>query len=346
MNKINGQASAGRERPTLKTIAQLSGLAVTTVSRALGDAPDISAETKRKVREIADSVGYTPNRAGVRLRTGRTNVIALVLEAEPDGLNMTSRMIASIARALAGTPYHLVMTPEMPGRTPLDAVRYIVETRSADAVIINRIQPEDSRVEYLRKQRFPFVTHGRTIWAAEHAYFDYDNRAYGRIAVETLARHGRSHLLLLAPPQDQSYANDMIDGAFAAAADLGISVTLAEEMTSDSGESAIRHGIARSIAAHPEFDALISASPNGAMVATASLEATGRVIGKDFDVFSKETIPFLKLFRPQILTLVEDIQKAGEFLAKAAVHEIATLGKHHMQMLDCPDGCAAPTSRI
>lgn len=343
MNDINGQPRARRDRPTLKTVAELCGLAVTTVSRALGDAPDISAETKKKVREIADSVGYTPNRAGVRLRTGRTNVIALVLEPEPEGLNMTPRMIASIARALAGTPYHLVMTPEMPDRTPLDAVRYIVETRSADAVIINKIQPEDPRVAYLRKQDFPFVTHGRTVWSDDHAYFDYDNRAFGRIAVETLARQGRSHLLLLAPPQDQNYARDMTDGAVAAAGELGVSLTLAREMTSDSSEAEIRRGIARSLAADPDLDALISANPNGTMVATAAIEAAGRSLGRDFDVFSKETIPFLKLFRPQILTLAEDIQKAGTFLAKAAIHEIATSGKDHMQMLDRPSDSAAPS---
>ncbi len=35
-------------KPTLKTISGLSGLAIATVSRALGDAPDISSLTKRK----------------------------------------------------------------------------------------------------------------------------------------------------------------------------------------------------------------------------------------------------------------------------------------------------------
>ncbi|MEL6809546.1 MAG: LacI family DNA-binding transcriptional regulator, partial [Pseudomonadota bacterium] len=62
------------ERPTLKTIARLSGLAVPTVSRALSDAPDIGKDTKRRIRDIAKRIGYRPNRAGVRLRTGRTNV--------------------------------------------------------------------------------------------------------------------------------------------------------------------------------------------------------------------------------------------------------------------------------
>jgi LacI family transcriptional regulator len=72
--KPGGKAPATvPERPTLKTIAFMTGLGVTTVSRALKDAPDIGAETKERVRMVASQLGYQPNRAGVRLRTGKTS---------------------------------------------------------------------------------------------------------------------------------------------------------------------------------------------------------------------------------------------------------------------------------
>ena len=50
-------AGAGR-RPTLKTIAYMTGLGVTTVSRALNDAPDIGQATKERVRLVAQQIGY------------------------------------------------------------------------------------------------------------------------------------------------------------------------------------------------------------------------------------------------------------------------------------------------
>ena len=49
-------------RPTLKTIAFMTGLGVTTVSRALKDAPEIGEETRRRVQLVARQVGYRPNR--------------------------------------------------------------------------------------------------------------------------------------------------------------------------------------------------------------------------------------------------------------------------------------------
>jgi LacI family transcriptional regulator len=85
------------ERPTLKTISQLSGFAVPTVSRALKDAPDIGKSTRETVQRIAREIGYVPNRAGVRLKTGRTNVISLVLSSDHDMMNHTTRLISAIA---------------------------------------------------------------------------------------------------------------------------------------------------------------------------------------------------------------------------------------------------------
>ena len=127
-------------RPTLKTIAAATGLAVATVSRALKDAPDIGEETKRRVRETAARLGYRPNRAGVRLRTGKTNVISLVLNTEEQVGGFVSDLIYGISEELAATPYHLIVTPYSRTNDPMEPVRYIVETGSADGIIISRMR--------------------------------------------------------------------------------------------------------------------------------------------------------------------------------------------------------------
>ena len=331
------KATVKREgRPTLKTIARISGLAITTVSRALGDAPDISLSTKERVRKIAQEIGYVPNRAGVRLRTGKTNVISLVLATEQNTLNMTSELISAISNGLQGTRYHLVMIPEPPNQDPLQAIQNIVETRSADAIIFNRVEPEDPRVVYLRSLNFPFVTHGRSRWSEDHSYFDFDNHAFGQIAVETLAQRGRKRVLLLAPPMDQSYARDMVEGAVEAAEQCDLTLTVAKGVSSDSEKGDLIAGIWAYLEGPQSFDALISASPNSTMLATAEVERAGFVLGKQFDIFTKETVPFIDLFRPAILALQEDVQKAGAFLAKAAVHEITQKDGSHMQCIDEP----------
>lgn len=323
-------------KPTLKTIAELSGLAVATVSRALNDAPDIGADTKTLVRRIAADIGYVPNRAGVRLRTGRTNVITLVLSTEPDTMDHTSRLITSIAEELRDTRYHLTITPFFRDQDPMEPVRYIVETGSADAVILNQTQPDDPRVRYLAEKRFPFATHGRTDIGLEHNWFDYDNAAYGRIAVEGLARRGARNIVMIAPPLEQTYAHHMIDAGRAAAAALGVAFRVAEHTTSDSPNELVRACVEARLTETPEVDAYVTGSAKSAMATAAAVEALGRRIGEDFQIFTKEAVPLMQMFRPAILTVSEDVTRAGHFLARAAMQAIRDPDAPPMQGLEVP----------
>lgn len=323
-------------KPTLKTISQISGLAVPTVSRALNDAPDIGQATKVLVRKIANEIGYVPNRAGVRLRTGRTNVISLVMSTEHDVMNHSARLISSVAGGLRDTPYHLIVTPFFPDEDPMRPVRYIVETGSADAIILNQILPEDPRVAYLMDRKFPFATHGRTQWAAKHAYFDFDNEAFGQIAADRLFARNRRHVALLAPPMNQNYAQNMYDGVKAACDKNGQTFHLIEGADSDSASDAIVVVLKALLEEQPGIDAIVSASTSAAMAAVSAIETLGRTVAGDIDVHTKEAVPFLRLLRPDILTIAEGVGTAGAFLAKAAIQAIHTPEAPPMQELEVP----------
>lgn len=322
------------QKPTLKTIAQMSGLAVPTVSRALNDAPDIGRDTKTLVRKIADEIGYVPNRAGVRLRTGRTNVISLVMSTEHD--NHTAKFISSVASGLQGTPFHLNVTPYFPNNDFMIPVRYIVETRSADAVILNQIEPEDPRVAYLMEKKVPFATHGRTIWSDKHAYYDFDNAAYGRKAIEMLVKRGRKNVLLIAPPTAQSYSLHTIEGVRQTAATHNVNVHLLQEATSDSYVQEILDATKAKLAEVDGFDAVIAASNVAALAATVAIEERGLKIGREVDIVSKDSNGFLKIFRTDILTVDEDIGAAGDFLAKAAMQAVQNPDLPPMQFIEVP----------
>ena len=325
------------ERPTLKTIAAETGLAIATVSRALKDAPDIGEETKRRVREAAERLGYRPNRAGVRLRTGKTNVIALTLSTESDVMNHTSRLIYSNAESLRGSAYHLVVMPFFPDQDPMDPIRYIVETESADGVVMNQTTPDDPRVRYLAERGFPFATHGRTAMGLDHPYFDFDNEEFARIAVRALKARGRSRLLLIPPPRAQSYSGHMITGFADEAATQGLPFEVMESVHSDSPAAVIEAAVALRMTRNPPLDGLVVGSTTCAMVAVAGAESVGRVIGQDFDLVAKEAILFLRRFRKEIIVVKEDVGRAGNFLARAVMAAIERRAPELGQFLDRPD---------
>ncbi len=69
---------------SLKELAKLLGVSISTVSKALNDADDISESTKIRVRELAEAMNYQPNKMGAGLRNKKSKTIGVII---PDILN-------------------------------------------------------------------------------------------------------------------------------------------------------------------------------------------------------------------------------------------------------------------
>lgn len=325
------------ERPTLKTIAELSGLAVPTVSRALNDAPDIGNATKARVQQIAREIGYRPDRAGLRLRTGKTNVIALIISTQHEVIFNTARLITSIATATRGTPYHMIVTPYFPDQDPMEPVRYVTETRSADGLILNQTRPEDPRIDHLMRIGFPFATHGRTNWSDRHPFYDFDNGTFGALCVTRLAARGRTRLLMVPPPRAEFYAIEMVTSAEREANRLGVTLDVLSDTTSYDSGSAIQQAVRQAYLSGNAPDGIIAASADATMSIATALEAAGKQIGRDVDLIAKETTEILRIFRKEILVVREDVRRAGEFLGRAVMQAIDAPELPPMQHLEQPE---------
>ena len=87
----------------------------------------------------------------------------------------------------------------------------MVQERRVDGLIVSRTRLYDERVAYLATKGLPFVAHGRTRINEPHAWFDYDNEAGMRIAVEHLLEHGHQRIGLISAPLDMNFARQRFD---------------------------------------------------------------------------------------------------------------------------------------
>jgi LacI family transcriptional regulator len=305
-------------RPTLKTIAFMTGLGVSTISQALKDAPDISRATKQRVQLVAKQIGYRPNRAGVRLRTGKTNVIALVLNTKEEGMGLVSEMVYGISDVLADTAYHLVVTPYSLN-DPMQPVRYIVETGSADGIILSRTQPDDPRVRYLMDHNMPFATHGRTDMDVTHPYHDFDNHAFAYEALEIIAARGRKKVGLIGPPLGLTYQKHTRAGFDAGLKEFRLTEIVMGDMTIDDDTMQIA-AKGRELAQRDDRpDAIVCSATMSAIAVCAGLIDSGLAIGRDIDLVTKQSSHILDLFRPEMIYIREDFRLAGGDLARAVM---------------------------
>lgn len=329
-------AESGDGRPTLKTIAAMAGLGVTTVSRALKDAPDIGEETKRRVRAIARRIGYRPNRAGVRLRTGKTYVISLVLNTDEQLMSFISDIISGVTEVLAPTPYHLALTPYSSRSDPMDPVRYVVETRSADGIIISQTQPQDPRIRYLSEHGLPFATHGRTETGIEHPWHDFDNAAFARLAVGRLIARGRRRLALLAPPPALTYHRHLTAGFAAAMAGGGAIGVPFDEVRMDQPIEEIRRRGADFLMRQTPPDGIVCASGAAAMALAAAIGDSGLRLGRDIDIVTKQSTQLVRMFHRELMVVDEDFRLAGRELARAVLARIDGKPAGALQTLAVP----------
>ena len=68
-----------QRRLTLAMIAERLGLSTATVSLALRDAPSVAEETRQRVRQVAEDLGYIYNRSAASLRTSRSNIVGVLV---------------------------------------------------------------------------------------------------------------------------------------------------------------------------------------------------------------------------------------------------------------------------
>jgi len=333
-----GNGSAAAERPRHRRHPQSGHERNGFQRRALKDAHDISQETKERVRLVATQIGYHPNRAGVRLRTGKTNVISLILNIDEELMGLTSHIVYGISEILANTNYHLIITPYSRTKDPLEPVRYILDTGSADGVILSSTQPDDPRVRLLLERNLPFATHGRTNMGLEHPYHDFDNENYAYEAVRKLVDRGRKRLAILEPMPKFTFHQHMRAGFQRGLRDFGADEVQMADVSLHDPLSIVHQAAMRVLLQTDPPDGFIAGSSAGAVAIASAIDMAGRKLGQDIDMVSKQPANLLRFMRPEIMTVNEDIRLAGRELAKAVLARIEGVPPERLQSVSLPDG--------
>lgn len=164
---------------TIKQAAELAGVSIASVSRALNGKPGISEETRLRIIAICDKLGYQPSDAARRLKIGRQSHVSLCL-----GVNDTqhSHYISSLFDAL-----NKLLLDQGLALSVYSADQIGSLIKESGAVIVTGMAEGDTRPERLRKAGLPFVVIGRSqgdFWVCP------DDAMGGRIAAQHLLELG------------------------------------------------------------------------------------------------------------------------------------------------------------
>ncbi|MDG5767710.1 LacI family DNA-binding transcriptional regulator [Balneolales bacterium ANBcel1] len=97
-----------KKKATLNDIAKILGLTKVSVSKALRNHPDISEATKKKVKKVAEQIGYRPNLIARSLTSSRSRTLGVVVPKIAH--NFFAHVVAGIQKSAASHEYEIVLT--------------------------------------------------------------------------------------------------------------------------------------------------------------------------------------------------------------------------------------------
>ena len=324
-------------RVTLKTISELTGLSLSTVSLSLRGGTSLKEETRQKVAEAAQSLGYVPDRAGVRLRTGKTNVIALVLDGADDSIDFARHMIQGIGHAIRQTRYHLTVMPEFERNQSTETIRYILDNRTADGVIVTHTSPRDARVQMMTDANFAFVSHGRTEFFSPHAFHDFDSQGFAAMAVNRLASKGCRNILMIVGDDSTTNYHNIVTAFQRAVAKQGIEGQVLEGPTARGRPDELRR-LGLDLAASPTRpDGIVCDSEMRMIALAGGLQTGGLRLGTDIEIIYKQTSDILPTLFPNVDSIEEDVFAAGVELTRLLMRRIAGEQPEDLQTIAEPN---------
>jgi DNA-binding LacI/PurR family transcriptional regulator len=145
----------------LKDIAERAGVSVMTVSKVLRDAPDISAATKARVRQLAVELGYTPDSMAQGLRSRTTKLFGLVIPAATNPVY--ARVVMAIEDQAHELGYDVILAHSLNIAEREESVMRRLLSRRIDGLFISpvyRLEPSAPIYDELLRRGIPTVLLG------------------------------------------------------------------------------------------------------------------------------------------------------------------------------------------
>jgi len=322
------------KRPTYAEIAKLSGVSEATVSRVLNGDDKVDAERIKSVTEAVETLGYKKNRAAAALASGRTGLIAVVID---DDLSVFQdpfwgTITNGISRVLMDNEMQTLLLV-----APLDKidspVAHYLQRGEVDGVIFLQLQ-KDSLIKKLAKQNLPLVVNGTPHSSNPFAYVDSDNAGGAYSAVEHFVKTGRKTIAVITGDLTNTAAEQRLEGYLAAVKFFGSmeskSLIAKGDWTRDSG-----YNLANKLMSNnPQLDAIFCSNDIMALGAIAAIQDAGKsvpgdiaVIGFDDSFLAQNSHPGLTSVRQDIVGL--GIEAAKMILALLHGEEV------HSEILTC-----------
>jgi LacI family transcriptional regulator len=301
-----------KNRTSITDLARKLQVSTSTVSRALNGRGSISEATTKQIVDLATSLGYQPNSLAIGLRSGRSNMLGVIVP-HIDG-NFFSQVVKGIEATASKAGYQVIIC-----QSDEDVVneRKNVETlinAQVDGILVSHsVLTKDFRhFEKVRERNIPLVFFDRVLDDCAVSAVVIDDRAGAYRATRHLLDQGYRRIAHFAGPQHINIYKNRRQGYEDALREYRLS--FAEDLTI-SGDMSIEGGAAgmqRLLALPQPPDAVFSASDFALVGALNVLNERGLRVPQDIGLVGFSNELFGRLMEPQLTSVDQHCELMGQ----------------------------------
>jgi LacI family transcriptional regulator len=322
-----------KKKATIRDVAKAANVSVATISRILNDKPDVSEETRQKVLDVIDELGYARSKQWQQITSGKTKVISLHYPYKLAASNQVSLdFITGATTACEEHNYSLhLVTQSLEENSLLDFYR----TNQCDGMVLMEIRMDDWRVKLLREQNLPFVTIGRCEKTDGLSFVDFDPEAAMVVAVKHLIDLGHRNVgfvsIIPSPGQDH-YGHKIraLEGYEKICAKYNLPRF---ECESEIGLENVRQAVLSFLKEHPEITAIVSVFDTAVAGIYSAIKSLGLNIPEDISVIGLANEQGAELTSPALTTFHFPALSMGYEAARIMINRLEKNLKTNKQVL-------------
>lgn len=310
---------------TLAGLAKLAGVSTSTVSRALHDNPLIKKETRENLQALAKKHNFSLNRAASRLRTQKTNVVAVILNLVDDtdqSINdpFLLKVVGDLNQELNNYGYELLLSNSHMAHD--DWANYFISSSRADGIIVIGQGKDKAQVDKVAKSGAPLVVWGNPEEQSNCTVVGSNNELGGYSATQHLIEGGCQRILFLGDPEHaemsgryQGYKRALKEAKLDYSNELTLSCDITSKVAYEKiGASILANGLF--------FDGIFATSDMVAVGALKALKERYINIPNDVGIVGFDDIAMAELLHPSLSTIKQDTKLAAKIMVEQLLKQL------------------------
>lgn len=321
---------------TIKDIAKILNISVSTVSRALRDTYDVNPETKERVLEAASQLNYKPNFNAIGLAKGSTNNIGIII---PFITNYYfSTVITGIQEAAYSQGFNIILFVTNDSSEREINITKNLTISSLDGLLVSVSSGSDScqHFQELIDEGIPVVFFDRAADNMDTSKVMQDDFNGAFDAVEHLIENGYTKIAHIAGPERLDFTEKRLNGYLAALKKHDLPVKEEWIIFSGFSQDCGEKDTYRLLELEEVPDAVFAVNDRKAIGAMLALKNKNIKIGREIGVIGFTNDPVSTIISPSLTTIAEPAFEIGKMSCELLLQHIKKKAYTHPQEIILP----------